>query len=57
VTNALVHAVEAVRPCSRYVAPRRFWLAIALVAALPTRLVDGVMRWAFGLTRRDLLSA
>jgi hypothetical protein len=53
----MVHAVEAARPCSRYVAPRRFWLAIALVAALPTRLVDAAMRVAFGLTKRDLLSA
>jgi len=57
VTRAMVHAVEAARPCTRYVAPRRFWLAIALVAALPTRLVDAAMRLAFGLRRRDLLSA
>ncbi len=55
VTRALVRAVEAARPCTRYVAPRRFWLAIALIAALPTRLVDAAMRVAFGLTRRQLL--
>jgi short-subunit dehydrogenase len=57
VTRALVRAVEASRPCTRYVAPRRFWVAIALVAALPTRLVDAAMRVAFGLTRRQLLGA
>jgi hypothetical protein len=49
-----VRAVEATRPCTRYVAPGRFWLAIALVSGLPTRLVDAVMRWGFGLTRKQL---
>jgi short-subunit dehydrogenase len=57
VTRALVRAAEAERPCTRYVAPGRFWLAIAIVAALPTRLVDAAMRWAFGLTRRQLLGS
>jgi short-subunit dehydrogenase len=54
VTKTLIRAIEASRPCTRYVAPARFWLAIALVSVLPTRLVDGAMRWAFGLTRRQL---
>jgi NAD(P)-dependent dehydrogenase (short-subunit alcohol dehydrogenase family) len=54
VTQTLIRAIEASRPCTRYVAPGRFWLAIALVSLLPTRLVDGAMRWAFGLTRRQL---
>ena len=57
VTATLVRAVEAARPCTRYVTPGRFWLAIALVSALPTRLVDAAMRLGFGLTKRRLLSA
>jgi NAD(P)-dependent dehydrogenase (short-subunit alcohol dehydrogenase family) len=54
VTLALVRAIEARRPCTRYVAPGRFWLAIALVRGLPTRLTDAAMRWAFGLTKKQL---
>lgn len=54
VVDAITHAAEAKRPCTRYVAPRRFWLAIAIVSLLPTRLVDFAMRMSFGLTRRAL---
>jgi short-subunit dehydrogenase len=57
VTRTLVRAVETARPCTRYVTPGRFWLAIALVGALPTRLVDAAMRVAFGLTRKHLLAS
>jgi short-subunit dehydrogenase len=54
VTRSLVRAIETKRPCARYVAPSRFWLAIALLGGLPTRLTDAAMRWAFGLTRKQL---
>ncbi len=56
VVRAITHAAESRRPCTRYVAPRRFWLLIALVGLFPTRLVDLVMRASFGLTRRALTS-
>jgi NAD(P)-dependent dehydrogenase (short-subunit alcohol dehydrogenase family) len=54
VVRAIVHAVTARRPRSRYVAPRKFALVIALVRLLPTCWLDALMQRAFGLTRRQL---
>lgn len=54
-TRALVHAALAKRPCTRYVAPRRFWAAIIAFQLLPTRLLDAITRSAFGLSRAKLL--
>jgi short-subunit dehydrogenase len=54
-TRALLHAALAKRPCTRYVAPRRFWAIIALFAVVPTRIMDAITRSAFGLTRAKLL--
>ena len=53
-TRALLHAAFARRPCTRYVAPRRFWAIIALFQVVPTRLLDALTRSAFGLTRAKL---
>ena len=53
-TRALLHAALAARPCSRYVAPRRFWAVIALFQLVPTRVLDALTRAAFGLTRARL---
>jgi short-subunit dehydrogenase len=54
-TRALLHAAFARRPCTRYVAPRRFWAVIAIFQVVPTRILDALTRTAFGLTRRNLL--
>ncbi|HEX4512092.1 MAG TPA: SDR family oxidoreductase [Polyangiaceae bacterium] len=53
-TRALLHAALARRPCTRYVAPWRFWAVIALVQLAPTRLLDAIARATFGLTRAKL---
>ena len=53
-TRALLHAALARRPCTRYVAPWRFWAIIALFALVPTRVLDVITRSAFGLTRAKL---
>jgi len=55
-TRALLHAAFARRPCTRYVAPRRFWAVIALFQIVPTRITDALTRMAFGLTRRNLVT-
>ena len=54
VVRAIAHAIEARRARSRYVAPRKFALIIALVRLLPTCWVDAAMRRMFGLTRAQL---
>jgi NAD(P)-dependent dehydrogenase (short-subunit alcohol dehydrogenase family) len=54
-SRAILHAALAERPCTRYVAPRRFWLAIVLFTIVPARIYDFVARSAFGLTRKKLL--
>jgi NAD(P)-dependent dehydrogenase (short-subunit alcohol dehydrogenase family) len=54
-TRALVHATLSERPCTRYVAPRRFWAVIALFQVVPTRVMDAITRMGFGLTRAKLL--
>ena len=56
-TRALVHAALSRRPCTRYVAPRRFWAVIALFTLVPTRVLDVLTRSAFGLTRAKLLES
>ena len=53
-TRALLHAALASRPCTRYVAPRRFWALIAIFHLVPTRILDALTRSAFGLTRAKL---
>jgi short-subunit dehydrogenase len=54
-TDAIVHAALARRPRVRYLLPFTSTLLVALVSLLPTRLVDGVMRFAAGLTTQRLL--
>lgn len=54
VGRAIVHAATSARPRSRYVAPRRFALMIAMVRILPTCWVDRAMQRMFGLTRDQL---
>ncbi len=54
-TRALVHAALARRPCTRYVAPWRFWALIVAFQLVPTRIADALTRLSFGLTRRTLL--
>jgi short-subunit dehydrogenase len=56
-TAAIVHAALARRPRVRYLVPLSSSLLLAVVTMLPTRLVDGIMRIAAGLTRKRLLAA
>lgn len=53
-TRAIVHASLSRRPRVRYVVPRRAAFMLAVLAFLPTRLVDLVMQRAAGLTRKNL---
>lgn len=53
-TNAIVHAALSSRPRIRYVVPRSAALMLSIVALLPTRLVDFVMRRVAGFTRKNL---
>ena len=53
-TQAIVHASLSRRPRVRYVVPRRAAFMLALLAFLPTRLVDFVMQRAAGLTRKNM---
>jgi len=55
-TRALVHAALSNRPCTRYVAPRRFWAVIVAFQIIPTRVLDAITRAAFGLTRAKLFA-
>lgn len=50
VVAAIRKALTKRRPSSRYVAPRKFVLAIALIRLMPTCWYDAVMRRVFGLT-------
>ncbi|HUJ63125.1 MAG TPA: SDR family oxidoreductase [Kofleriaceae bacterium] len=54
VVAAIRKALTRRRPSARYVAPRTFLLAIALVRLVPTCWYDAVMRRVFGLTRAQL---
>ncbi len=54
VVAAIARAIQARSPRARYIAPKKFWLAIALVRVLPTCWVDRAMRRMFGLTRAQL---
>lgn len=56
-TRAIVHAATARRPRVRYVVPRRAAMLLAVLAVLPTRLVDAGMRLAAGLTKKRLAPA
>lgn len=53
-TRAIVHAATARRPRVRYVVPRTAAMLLAILAILPTRLVDAGMRLAAGLTKKQL---
>jgi len=55
-TRAIVHAALGRRPRVRYVVPRVAGLMLAILAFLPTRLVDFVMQRASGLTKKNLES-
>ena len=55
-TRAIVHAALGRRPRVRYVVPRAAGLMLAILAILPTRLVDFVMQRASGLTKKNLES-
>ena len=55
-TRAIVHAALGRRPRVRYVVPRIAGLMLAILAFLPTRLVDFVMQRASGLTKKNLES-
>ena len=57
ISRVLARAVESRRPAPRYVAPFSGKLAVFLGRALPTRLVDWVLRRVFGLTRARLGAA
>jgi NAD(P)-dependent dehydrogenase (short-subunit alcohol dehydrogenase family) len=56
ISRVLARAVASRRPRARYIAPFSGRLAVFFGRALPTRLVDWVMRQAFGLTSRKLLA-
>jgi short-subunit dehydrogenase len=53
-TSAIVHASLAKRPRVRYVVPFSSAILLGVLAFLPTRLVDAVMRAMAGLTRKKL---
>jgi short-subunit dehydrogenase len=53
-TSAIVHAALAKRPRVRYVVPFSSAILLGVLAFLPTRLVDAVMRVMAGLTRKNL---
>jgi len=51
VASAVKHAIEARRPRARYLVPAcRFQLMLMLMALLPTRLIDMLLRRAAGLS-------
>jgi short-subunit dehydrogenase len=54
VSRALLRAATARRPRARYVAPFSSRIVLGLARALPTWLVDAVLRRAGGLTPRQL---
>lgn len=56
-TRAIVHAATARRPRVRYVVPRRAAMLLGLLAFVPTRVVDAAVRFAAGLTRKNLTPA
>jgi len=56
-TRAIVHAATASCPRVRYVVPFSSALLLTIVALLPTRVVDALMRAFTGFTRKRLASA
>ena len=56
-TNAIVHAAFARRPRIRYVVPFKSGVMLAVIALLPTRFVDAVMRLIAGLTKKNLAAS
>ena len=55
IARAIERAVTARRPRARYVAPFTSQLMLALVAILPTRWTDAMLRRVMGLTQKNLL--
>jgi short-subunit dehydrogenase len=53
-TSAIAHAALSRRPRVRYVVPFASALMLFVLAFLPTRLVDAVMRLAAGFTKKNL---
>jgi NAD(P)-dependent dehydrogenase (short-subunit alcohol dehydrogenase family) len=56
-TRAIVHAALAKRPRIRYVVPFSSAVMLSVLAFLPTRLVDALMRAIAGLSRKKLAPA
>jgi NAD(P)-dependent dehydrogenase (short-subunit alcohol dehydrogenase family) len=54
VSRVMERAIASRRPAARYVVPFSSRLALWLAAVLPTRVYDGFMRWAVGLSRPQL---
>lgn len=54
VSRAIVRAVEAKRPRSRYVVPTSAYLILLPLALMPTRFTDFLLRSMTGLTARNL---
>lgn len=58
-TRAILKAATSPRPRARYVVP--FWVGrvftLGILARLPTRVTDAMMRWVVGLTPRVLAGA
>ncbi len=57
VARAIVHAATARRPRPRYVVPKQTWGALVLFRVIPTRMMDAILGWATGITRKKLLPA
>jgi NAD(P)-dependent dehydrogenase (short-subunit alcohol dehydrogenase family) len=56
-TRAIVHAALAKRPRVRYVVPFSSSVLLAVLGALPVRLVDAIFRVATGLTAKRMRAA
>ena len=56
-TRAILHAALARRPRVRYVVPFSASVVLAVLGALPTRLVDAILRAVAGLDRKTLAPA
>jgi len=54
IARAVLRVLTARRPCARYVSPWHGRLLLWLVALLPERVLDALLRKALGLTRGEL---
>lgn len=55
VARAIAHAATARRARPRYVVPKQTYGALFLFRVMPTRVMDAILGWASGITRRKLL--